>query len=383
MDADLGGGFSAGVRIATGDSNRPVSANQSLGLANQSQGGNFSKYAIWLDRGFLKWETGPTPNEKFAITVGRFENPFFTTDVVWDDDIGFDGGAIQARYEVARNFVPFLVAGVFPVFNTDFNFSSNQPAKFKSTDKWLYGGQIGADWGINKDFNFKFGVSYLYFDNVEGQLSDPFVPLNSSDQGNTDDTRPSFAQKGNTYFPIRNIVPSPLNNFGTTNQYQYFGLATPFHDLVLTGRLEYNGWEPFQISLTGEWVRNLAFNGHDIDLIAVNNRGSNSDVGNIGAFTGGDTAWMVNLRAGSAAFTKRWDWQVGVNYRYVESDAVVDAFTDSDFGLGGTNLKGYTIYGAVALNPNVALGVRWMSADEVTGPPLSVDIIQIDISGKF
>ena len=31
------------------------------------------------------------------------------------------------------------------------------------------------------------------------------------------------------------------------------------------------------------------------------------------------------------------------------SDAVIDAFTDPDFGLGGTNLKGYTVGGSWAL----------------------------------
>ncbi|MDP4360754.1 putative porin, partial [Escherichia coli] len=41
MDVDLYDGFWGGIRIATGDSNSPVSFNQSLG----GSGGNFSKYA--------------------------------------------------------------------------------------------------------------------------------------------------------------------------------------------------------------------------------------------------------------------------------------------------------------------------------------------------
>jgi hypothetical protein len=263
------------------------------------------------------------------------------------------------------------------------NFATNQPAKFKSSDKWLYGGQVGADWKINKSFSFKFGAAYYHFDNVEGQLSDPFIPLLASDQGNTDNTRPSFAQKGNTYRPLRRIIPSPLNNFGTTSQFQYFGLATPFHELAFTARLDINHWEPFQISITGEWVKNLAFDSNDIDLIAVNNRGTDTNMGARGRFSGGDTAWIVAVKGGAAALQKLWDWQVGINYRYVESDAVVDGFTDSDFGLGGANFKGYSVYGMLALSPRVALGLRWMSADEITGPPLKLDILQVDFSGKF
>ena len=59
---DLGQNFSAGVRLATGENNSPVTQNQSLGAAGSGQGGNFSKYAVWLDRAFLKYETGGLPD---------------------------------------------------------------------------------------------------------------------------------------------------------------------------------------------------------------------------------------------------------------------------------------------------------------------------------
>ncbi len=376
-------GFTAGLRIATGENNSPVSTNQSFGLANQGQGGNFSKYALWLDRAFLKYETG-TLNKMLSLAVGRFDNPFFSSEIIWDEDLGFDGAALQARYEVLPGITPFLNLGAFVVFNTDYNFSTNRPDKFESDDKYLYAGQLGVDWKINKDWNLKLAAAYYHFDNIEGRLSDPYVPLTPNDAGNTDNTRPSFAQKGNTYRPLRNIIPNELNNFGTTMQYQYFGLATPFRELALTGRLDYNGWEPVQVSLSGEFVKNLAFNHGDIDRIAVNNRGPDDDVtGAIGGFDGGDTAWIVNLQVGKPALLKRWDWTVGANYRYVESDAVVDGFADSDFGGGGTNLKGFSLYGAVALGENVAVGLRWMSASEVSGPRYEQDIIQFDINGKF
>lgn len=379
LEADLGNGFTAGLRIATGDSSSPVSTNQSLGTS----GGNFSKYALWLDRGFLRYDWGGLPTKNLAVMVGRFDNPFFSSEVTWDDDIGFDGIALQGRYEVTPGLTPFATVGAFPVYNTDFNFATNQPAKFKSDDKWLYGAQVGADWKAHKDFNLKMGVAYYYFDGIEGKLSDPFTPLNTQDAGNTDTRRPSFAQKGNTYMALRDIVPNASNNFGATHQYQYFGLATPFRELALTGRLDYNRWEPFQVSVSGEYVKNLAFDRNGIDRIAVNNRGSSGRNGNIGRFAGGDTAWIAGVKVGHPALDKSLNWQVGMNYRHVESDAVVDGFTDSDFGLGGTNLKGYSIFGAVALSPRMILGIRWMSATEIAGPPLRTDIIQFEIGGKF
>jgi hypothetical protein len=383
LEADLSNGFSAGLRIATGENNSPTSTNQSLGAAGTShQGGQFSKYGIWLDRGFLKYEYGGLPSKNLAILLGRFDNPFFSTEIIWDDDIGFDGLGLQAKYEIRRGFTPFFAGGAFPVYNTDFVFASNQPAKFESDDKWLYAAQGGFDWKITKEIQLKLAGAYYNFQDIEGKLSDPFVPLTASDAGNTDVSRPSFAQKGNTYRAIRNIIPTVDNNFGTTRQFQYFGLATKFRDLAFTGRLDLNYFEPVQISLLGEYVKNLAWDDAEINAVAVNNRGPVGTSG-VARYEGGDEAWILGLRFGKPKFEKAWDWSLGFNYRHVESDAVVDGFVDSDFGGGGTNVEGYTVYGSLALSPNVWFGVRWMSADEIAGPPLKTDVLQVEVNGKF
>jgi hypothetical protein len=381
---DLEDGFTFGLRIATGETNTPTSTNQTLGVANGAQGGNFSKYAIWLDRAFVRYELGGKPSEDFVVSLGRFDNPFFTpSELVWDDDLGFDGLAVGGRYKVHEGVTPFIVVGGFPVFNTELNFSSNRPDKFSSEDKWLLAAQIGSSIRFNRDFSAKIAYAYYDFYNIEGKFSSPFVPLTTSDQGNTDDSRPAFAQKGNTYFPIRNIIPTADNNFGTTKQFQYFGLATPFREVDFSGTLDYAHWDPFHLTLFGEFVKNFAFDYNDVNARAINNRGPNTAAGTPGAFAGGNNGWIVGLKAGTPAFEKRWDWYVGINYRYVESDATVDGFNDSDFGLGGTNLKGYSIFGAVALSPHVGFYLRWMSADEIGGPAFRNDTLQFDFNAKF
>jgi hypothetical protein len=383
---DLGDGFTSGFRVATGENDSPVTENQSLGAANSAQGGNFSKYAIWLDRAFIKYEVGGLPDKDLAITAGRFDNPFFATSMIWADDLGFDGIAAKGKYPINEDITPFLTVGAFPVYNTDLNFGTNQPAKFKSEDKWLYAAQLGTDWEVTPDFNLKVGGAYYYFQNIEGQVSTPFIPLTSSDSGNTDDSRPSFAQRGNTYIALRNIDNStPLNQLGAVDQFQYFGLATPFHELAFTGQLDYNHFEPFQVSLSGEYENNLAFHRRAIErngppnLVGpVNNNSPTNDT-----FGGGNTAWIVNLKVGKVTLAKRWDWNVNLNYRNVESDSVVDGFTDSDFGGGGTNFKGYTIGGNLAISSRVWFGFRWMSSTAIAGPPLKEDILQCDLNAKF
>jgi hypothetical protein len=280
---------------------------------------------------------------------------------------------------------PFIVAGLFPVFNTDLNFATDNAAKFPSYDKWLDAVQAGVAWNAGADFNFKAAAALYYYKNMEGQLSTPFTPLTSSDAGNTDASRPSFAQNGNTYMELRDIVPGPLNNNGTIDQFQYFGLATPFHEIAFTSRLDYNHFEPFQISLTGEFVENKAFNAQTIAALAVNNLGPAPSSGGAAPFIGGNKGWNVNLKIGDAVLQQGGDWSLGLGYRYLESDAVVDAFTDSDFGgdLAGTNLKGFTVAGSLALAPGIILETQWMSASAIAGPTYKNDHLLFDINAKF
>jgi hypothetical protein len=379
-DIDLGDSFTMGVRLGTGDSNSPVSGNQSFGGTNlgpggnfAQQGGQFAKYAIWLDRAFLRWQ----PIDSLAVTVGRFDNPFFSTTAIYSEDLGFDGLALQVQHEVADGIEPFLTIGSFPIFNTDLHFASNQPAKFESRDKWLNAGQIGVNWQITKNWHAKLATAWYDFRNVEGVLSSPYAPRNADDPGDTDHTRPSFAQKGNTYRPLRNIIPDASNNFGTINQFQYYGLATPFRVHAITGRLDYNGFEPVQVSLLGEYLKNHAFDASAINATAVNNRDAS------GQFEGGDTAYYVNLRVGKPVLQKRGDWYSFIGYRHVESDAVIDGFNDQDFGGGGTNMRGYTLGAAMALSPRVEMGFRYMSASQIAGPQFRSNIFQFDISAKF
>ena len=60
-----------------------------------------------------------------------------------------------------------------------------------------------------------------------------------------------------------------------------------------------------------------------------------------------------------------------------------DAFTESDFHLGGTDTQGYRISGLYGLTTNLWLRARWLSATEIDGPPLSIDSLQVDLNARF
>ena len=89
------------------------------------------------------------------------------------------------------------------------------------------------------------------------------------------------------------------------------------------------------------------------------------------------------MTVGDKELRKLWDWNAYVGYKWLESDAVIDAFTNSEFGLGGTNLKGYFVGGRLALGPSVWLSAKWMSANQVAGAPYAVDIFLLDLNARF
>ena len=385
FDIQMEDGFSAGFRMATGQTNTPVSTNQAVGSvgglgSNIGTGGNFSLYSLWMDRAFIKYQTSADPNNNLSFFFGRFDNPFSTSsELMWDEDVGFDGIAMKARFQPNEGGTTyFATGGAFPIFNTDLNFPNNSPSKVSSTDKYMYAAQVGVEFKPTDKIEAKFGAAYYYFQNVSGQLSTPMDTPNANVVGSTDNRRPSFAQKGNTYMELRNITKDASNSNGTLDQFQYFGLASSFRNLTFNGRVDFNYYQTLQVSLLGEYVDNLAFNKSAINSIAFNNR----DGGN-GNFNGSGTAWFLGLRTGSPALQQRGDWFTTLSYRYIGSDSVIDAFTDSNFGGGGTNMQGYTLAAAMAVSKSARLGISWMSANQITGPTFKADVFMFDLSVRF
>ena len=395
-DIDVADNVLAGFRFASGDSNSPVTLNQTMG----GNGGNFSKYALWIDRAYLRYQ----PSNDFSFSVGRFDNPFWSpTDLVWYRDLGFDGFAAQLKHEVSPGITPFLVAGAFPTYNSDLNFGYNidqnlikdgLPGKYASNDKWMYGIQAGVGVKFDPQSSFRFGVAYYDFTNTQGRASSPCFVFGTADVCDTDLTRPSFAQKGNTYYTLRNIAADPSLAGGTTQPaYQYFGLASQFRPVVVSGQVDLGDFHPVHVVIDGEYVNNTAFNRDALlgldrynsyaARTIANNTAPTSVANTVGPFNGGNEGWMARVTVGHKQVKTLWDWNVHVGYKYLESDAMLDAFVDSDFGLGGTNLKGYFIGGNLGLSDNVWASLRYMSANNIAGGPYSVDIVQFDLNAKF
>jgi hypothetical protein len=368
---------SAEVRVATGNDTGPVSTNQTLG-----QNGEFGKYALWLDRANLML----TPIDDVKVSVGRFGNPFWSSAMQFDEDLNFDGVAISGETKFGDNLSVFGTAGFFPLFNTALNFGSSGVGTifggaYPSQDRYLAAGQIGLDFSSGDRFRARIAAGYYRFENVQGQLS---KPCNfDQDACDTDAMRPAFQQFGNTNKPLRQIIPNPAVAPGASPEVQYFGLASKFQVIGARGEIEYGLGERMSLRLTGDYLQNLGFDRTKIAPLALNNFAPVIGTSG-GKYDGGDKGWQAQFAVGNLGDDIRvGDWSLLAGYRHIESDATLDAIADSDFGLGGTNMKGWFAGATYGFAKNTALSVRWLSADEIAGPPLSVDHLMIDLTTRF
>jgi hypothetical protein len=249
----------------------------------------------------------------------------------------------------------------------------------------MFGGQVGAAWKGGDGLELKLGLAFYDFLNVSGRLSPSCDTFLKNVTCSTDDTRPLFAQKGNTYMALRapSAAALQLEASSLVPRYQYYGLASDFQDLIVTGRFDFPIGGSVKGTLEGELAWNVGFNRDQVGQKAVNNRGACDADGNCDTFAGGGAAYVGRVGIGSPTLNRQWDWNVALTYLHVESDSVLDAFTNSDFGLGGTNLKGFWIGGRVSLTDNLTTGLRWMSADNIAGPTYRVDVLQVDLWGRF
>lgn len=99
----------------------------------------------------------------------------------------------------------------------------------------------------------------------------------------------------------------------------------------------------------------------------------------------GDTGWLVGTKLGKAR--DPGTWEVGYEYRELERDAVLAAFTDSDFINGGTNGRGHKFSFKYALAKNVAAGVTYFLNQRDADNDGQLDDkyrrLQLDVEVKF
>ncbi len=341
MTARVTDTIGVGIRFGTGSLANPVFPNQVLGNSERP-------YQLIMDRAFIRWD----PSERWSFTGGRIANPWFRpTDLMWDEYINFDGAAGSWKPTFSASVAGFLTLGALPL-----QYTSPTPNTPDPKNKWLYGVQGGVEWQPGTQTRLKLAAGLFDFQNVAGEPNRDLFRPNLNDW-----SAPQFRQKGNTVFDM---------NFGTGNP-TLLGLASHFKVLTLSSELSLAQMDPYFVNVGLEYAKNVGFDQNDIRArtgVTLRER---------------TTAYQARLTVGADAIRKFKDWQAFIGYRYVESDALLDAYTDSNLLGGGTNAKGYVVGGTFGIDRNVFLRARWFSANQIAGPPLAIDTLQVDFNVRF
>jgi hypothetical protein len=335
--------ISAGFRLSTGTLSDPVSTNQTMGQ-------NANKYSFVLDRAFVSAHSD-TVLPWLTATAGRMPNPWFSTNLVWDDDLNFEGAALHIDpYAQSSNvWRPFATVGAFPLQDVE------RSAAVNAKSKWLLGAQVGTEWVPDANKRVKVGMAVYDYRNIAGER-------NTFGQTTTNYSALESRQKGNTVFNITNPV-SATNNV--------YALASDYRVLNLTGMVDLNLFSPVHVVLSADYVKNIGFSRSK--TLARTGVDINPDL----------TGYLAQVTVGMPDMLLKGDWQLSLAYRRLGADAVVDAFTDSDFHLGGTNNKGFILGAQYALSKDTWLTARWLSSNEIRGLPLSTDVFQLYFNARF
>jgi hypothetical protein len=306
MKDDLQVGFRLGSGDATG-----VGSQSSAGspLSNNSTlQDNGTKKMIYIDAAYGKWTPINDGVWMLAATIGKMDQPFQVSQMVFDSDYTPEGGALQSSYKINDNHSLAVNGAAFVL----------DEMAASARDPFMYGAQ--AIWNANWTPHIGSSLGIGAFDIVNKQalgLSGGANPPNINAGGvpniNQGNTRNGFGNLTYNYNPI--IVS---------------GSAT----YTLDSFPLYNG--KFPIKLAGEFMDNPGANPA---------KGPANNQGYWGGITFGKSG-------------KKGTWDIFYRYQYLEADAWYDELVDDDNvafyshtatalakngWMSGTNMKGHLV----------------------------------------
>jgi len=317
MEDNLEAGFRLGSGDPKGSNNggNPLSNNSTFGQ-------NFNQKPVYIDTAYGKWTPINSGSWMLSGTIGKMDNPFKFTPMVFDPDLTPEGAAIQGNYLINDNHSIAFAAGGFVLNEAYPNPPTSAPgALFSSESSFLFGGQVtwNAKWSPKLSSSLGGGAFELVNDQTL-YINNTFI-----NQGNTRDANGML---------VYNYIPL-IADASVTYTLETF----PFY----TGA--------FPITVAGEGLDNIGAHRE--------NRG----------YWGG-----ITFGKSGAKHT----WDLSYRYEYLESDAWYDQLVDDDnvgfyanppvrsdnggnFGsvgyVSGTNVKGHYIRFAYSPTDSLVLSI--------------------------
>jgi Putative porin len=143
VDDQIYGGFG----LATGPS-----ADSNI----QTLTGGFDNYNIYINKAFIGWK----PTDWINLLAGKYENPIYSTDLVWDPDINPQG--LSQSFDLTKALAPDnkklsvqFLANELIFFDND-EFRTGNLGK----DSWIFSGQLKTTYKATPDVAVTFAPGF-------------------------------------------------------------------------------------------------------------------------------------------------------------------------------------------------------------------------------
>lgn len=334
--------FEAGFRLTSSQEQGSFGGDPISGNATFTD--NASKKYIFIDQAYGKWSPLKGPHLSGSLTVGKMENPFVFSDMVFDQDYTPEGIAMQSGYRFNDAQTVQLIGGAFVL----------DELGASSDEAYLYGVQARLDSSWTPKIKSSAGVAGLFIVNDQDLINTAVPNIN----------------RGND----RNAATAPSYNFNPI-------VADASLTYMLDSAPLYTG--QFPIKVGGDAIYNPAAPSSSPAL--TDNYG-----------------YSAGILIGKAG--KKGTWELAYTWKYLGGNAWWEELVDSDFGafyqtplansgLGapaygsGTGVQGHIVKLAYSPYDSITLSAKWFRTELLNGSPPGSDStmnrVQVDALWRF
>jgi len=371
-DFTVGKYFFGGVTLATGHS---ADGN------NQTFDNGFANSSIYINRAFIGWK----PNDWFVAKVGKQDNPFYTTDLVWDPDIrpsglvevlsidkmfehdepapesglSKDGKTVAKPVSSKPKWTLALNLGQF-YYSDNNEYNSDSDSK---TDAYIFGEQILA--------SYDFGA-------VKATIAPTIYLYNAASLTNFDSSG-QFQDDSHTSGASRKLTiitaPGDLS-------FKVMGIPTKFY------------WD-FAYNTQGHGRASDIYYTYAFDRFGAPITDPTTGTVKLSHKTQDDIAWLAGFQVGQNK--KAGDLSFLANFRQTGYNAVDPNLNDSDFALSQVNTQGVKVGLTYNFTESFTGTVTYMYAwnlrkniysfEDLTSQKIAdgnnIQVLQVDLMLKF
>jgi hypothetical protein len=396
--------FFFGLR-ASSNPNYDRSGNVTFGHSDAAGPFGKDQNLLALDQVYLGWHA----TDDITLTGGQMPNPFYTTSMIWDDNLNPAGAAEQYDHTFGNGLEVFATAGQFVYQAAAGNGFTNGLGSNSSFDNtFMFGEQVGFKYNFDKDTFIKAGASiYTYSGSVGNNPNGGTVaglystaPLNLAAPNNS----PSFFNG-----PFVGAASAPLTNVSGINNLAVLEVPMEFDFKIGPGVHTTRSVDPKDVKGMGAeqttgWVlpmrvfADFAYNFEaderadaartaieDFAATGANSTGiSNVATAGVGGTNAGlvasapfqgvlnsgkgfldQAAYQIGIEAGQ--LKKKGDWDGKLYWQSTGYYAVDPNLIDADIFNAATNLEGVVVAVSHNWTDGVSSTLRYAHANPVNG----------------